>query len=57
MNGTLVRILLMEDDPGDVELVREALRDAKMALSIDHESGMPVRRWNGGKLACLRGPG
>jgi len=51
MNGTLVRILLMEDDPGDVELVREALRDAKMALSIDHvwngEEGMRYLRREG----------
>ena len=51
MNGTPVRILLMEDDPGDVELVREALRDAKMALSIDHvwngEEGMRYLRREG----------
>jgi len=51
MNGALVRILLMEDDPGDVELIREALRDAKMALAIDHvwngEEGMRYLRREG----------
>jgi two-component system, chemotaxis family, response regulator Rcp1 len=36
MNGTPVRILLMEDDPGDVELILEALTDAKITLTIDH---------------------
>ena len=44
MNATPVRILLMEDDPGDVELILEALRDAKITLAIDHvpngEEGM-----------------
>lgn len=36
MNVTPVRILLMEDDPGDVELIFEALREAKIALVLDH---------------------
>lgn len=31
-----VRILLMEDDLGDVELIREGLRDAKIALTMAH---------------------
>jgi two-component system, chemotaxis family, response regulator Rcp1 len=51
MNGVPVRILLMEDDPGDVELIREALRDAKIALTIDHvgdgEEGMRFLRREG----------
>lgn len=48
MNMDPVRILLMEDDPGDVELVREALADAKLSLSIEHvpdgEAGMRYLR-------------
>ena len=48
MNTTPVRILLMEDDPGDVELIFEALRDAKITLAIDHvpdgEAGMHYLR-------------
>jgi two-component system, chemotaxis family, response regulator Rcp1 len=48
MNATPVRILLMEDDPGDVELILEALRDAKITLAIDHvpngEEGMRYLR-------------
>jgi CheY-like chemotaxis protein len=48
MNASAVRILLMEDDPGDVELIREALRDSKLRLAIEHvpngEEGMRYLR-------------
>lgn len=48
MNAAPVRILLMEDDPGDVELILEALRQARLALSIarvaDGEEGMRYLR-------------
>lgn len=48
MNIAPVRILIMEDDAGDVELIREALRDAKIALNIEHvpdgEKGMRFLR-------------
>ena len=44
MNPSPVRVLLMEDDPGDVELIREALNDSKIPLDISHvpngEEGM-----------------
>ena len=35
MNAMPVRILLMEDDPGDVELILEALRGSRVALSVE----------------------
>jgi len=51
MNACPVRVLLMEDDPGDVELIQEALRDAKIALDISHvpngEEGMRYLRREG----------
>ncbi|MGD9609374.1 MAG: response regulator [Desulfovibrionaceae bacterium] len=58
MNATPVRILLMEDDPGDVELILEALRDAKIALAIDHvpdgEEGMRFLRKEGAYAGAVR---
>ncbi len=46
-----VRILLMEDDLGDVELIREGLRDAKITLEMEHvadgEEGMRYLRREG----------
>jgi CheY-like chemotaxis protein len=46
-----VRILLMEDDPGDVELITEALRDSRLTLAIAHvpngEEGMRYLRREG----------
>ncbi len=33
-NGTLVEVLLVEDNPGDVRLTREALRDGKMRNNL-----------------------
>ncbi|WP_428559169.1 MAG: response regulator [Solidesulfovibrio sp. DCME] len=51
MNAAPVRILLMEDDPGDVELILEALADAKIRLCIDRvadgEEGMRFLRRQG----------
>jgi two-component system, chemotaxis family, response regulator Rcp1 len=48
MNPPTVRILLMEDDPGDVELILEALGDSKLSLAIAHvpngEEGMRYLR-------------
>ncbi len=59
MNPQPVHILLMEDDAGDVELIREALRDAKISLSIDHvldgEEGMRFLRGQG-KYAAMKRP-
>jgi len=58
MNATPVRILLMEDDPGDVELILEALHDAKIALAIDHvsdgEEGMRYLRKEGAYAGATR---
>jgi len=58
MNGAPVRILLMEDDAGDVELIREALRDAKISLAIDHvvdgEDGMRYLRREGDYAGASR---
>lgn len=58
MNGAPVRILLMEDDAGDVELIREALRDAKISLAIDHvfdgEDGMRYLRREGNYAGASR---
>jgi len=46
-----LRILLMEDDAGDAEIIREAFRDARVALTIDHvpdgEKGMSYLRREG----------
>lgn len=46
-----VTILLMEDDPGDVLLIQEGLRDARLALKIIHvadgEAGMQCLRREG----------
>ncbi len=48
MSAAPVRILLMEDDPGDVELIREALRETTITLALDHvgdgEEGMRYLR-------------
>jgi chemotaxis family two-component system response regulator Rcp1 len=34
MNGRPVRILLVEDNPGDVRLTRETLKDAKLMVDL-----------------------
>jgi two-component system, chemotaxis family, response regulator Rcp1 len=51
MKPSPVRVLLIEDDPGDVELIREALGDAKIPLDISHvpdgEEGMRYLRRQG----------
>jgi CheY-like chemotaxis protein len=51
MNRQLFRILLMEDDAGDAEIIREAFRDARVGLTIDHvpdgEKGMSYLRREG----------
>lgn len=48
MRTNTLRILLMEDDPGDVELITEALRDSRLPLAIAHvpngEEGMRYLR-------------
>lgn len=58
MNASSVRILLMEDDPGDVELIMEALREAKIALDINHvpngEEGMRYLRREGNYAEAAR---
>lgn len=58
MNAVPVRILLMEDDPGDVELIFEALRDAKITLHVDHvvdgEEGMRFLRRQTGYAGARR---
>ena len=33
-NGTPIQVLLVEDNPGDVRLTREAFRDAKVHLEM-----------------------
>lgn len=47
-----MRILLMEDDAGDAEIICEALLEARMELTIDHvpdgEKGMHFLRGEGG---------
>ncbi len=35
MKGEPVQILLVEDDPGDVELTKETLAESKLALNLD----------------------
>ncbi len=30
-----IKVLMVEDDPGDVELMREALKDAKLSVQVD----------------------
>ena len=58
MNAMPVRILLMEDDPGDVELILEALRGSRVALSVervgDGEEGMRYLRRQGEHAAATR---
>ena len=58
MNAMPVRILLMEDDPGDVELILEALRGSRVALSVervgDGEEGMRYLRRQGEHAAAPR---
>lgn len=58
MNASPVRVLFMEDDPGDVELIQEALRGAKIALDINHvpngEEGMRYLRREGTYLQAKR---
>ena len=58
MNATPVRVLLMEDDPGDVELIREALTDATIPLDISHvpdgEEGMRYLRREGNYTGAKR---
>lgn len=48
MKTDTLRILLMEDDPGDVELITEALRESSLPLAIAHvengEEGMRYLR-------------
>jgi DNA-binding response OmpR family regulator len=51
MNIEPVHILLMEDDPGDVVLIQEGLREARLALKMVHvadgEAGMKYLRREG----------
>jgi len=51
MNVEPVHILLMEDDPGDVVLIQEGLREARLALKMAHvadgEAGMKYLRREG----------
>ena len=58
MNRQLFRILLMEDDAGDAEIIREAFRDARVGLTIDHvpdgEKGMSYLRREGGYAGAGR---
>ncbi len=58
MNALPVRILLMEDDPGDVELILEALRGFRAALSVDRvgdgEEGMRFLRRQGEHAGAAR---
>ena len=34
MTHSLIKVLLVEDDPGDVDLIRECLQEAKIALDL-----------------------
>lgn len=51
MSVKRANILLMEDDPGDVVLIKEGLHDARLALKITHvgdgEEGMRYLRKEG----------
>ena len=54
MKGDLIEILLVEDNPGDVRLVREVFKDAKVANSIHvAEDGVEAMAFlrNEGKFA------
>jgi hypothetical protein len=45
MNPELVGILLVEDDPGDVVLIRESFQDHKVANELTVVSDGESRRW------------
>ena len=34
-NGERIRVLLVEDDPGDVDLTREVMKSSKLTVSMD----------------------
>ena len=54
MKGDLIEILLVEDNPGDVRLVREVFKDAKVANNISvAEDGVEAMAFlrNEGKFA------
>ncbi len=34
-NGTPIEVLLVEDNPGDIRLTREALKDAKVLIHLN----------------------
>jgi CheY-like chemotaxis protein len=55
-NGAPIQILLVEDNPGDVRLTREALRDARVRnqlhVATDGEDAMAFLRREGGYAAA-----
>jgi two-component system, chemotaxis family, response regulator Rcp1 len=58
MKGDAIEILLVEDNPGDVRLVKEVMKDAKVANSLhvaeDGEEAMAMLRREGKYAASVR---
>ena len=58
MKGDAVEILLVEDNPGDVRLVKEVMKDAKVANSLhvaeDGEEAMAMLRREGKYSGSVR---
>lgn len=58
IEGRSVRILLVEDNPGDVRLTREALKEAKVRneiiVAVDGEEAMRVLRREGNHASAKR---
>jgi two-component system, chemotaxis family, response regulator Rcp1 len=58
MKGNAIEILLVEDNPGDVRLVKEVMKDAKVANSLhiaeDGEEAMAILRREGKYIGSVR---
>ena len=58
MKGDAIEILLVEDNPGDVRLVKEVMKDAKVANSLhvaeDGEEAMAMLRREGKYIGSVR---
>ena len=58
MKGEAIEILLVEDNPGDVRLVKEVMKDAKVANSLhlaeDGEEAMAMLRREGKYIGSVR---
>jgi len=58
MKGNAIEILLVEDNPGDVRLVKEVMKDAKVANSLhlaeDGEEAMAMLRREGKYIGSVR---